>query len=159
MVEPNQTTPNFNIPSKASIDEFLSLARQYTETVESPVDPAPVEDSPIDPPADRGSYAAAANPAVGQCCEARLRALNLARSKEKGQYAADKDAALAYRNAMPPLAGAGNIRDFIACVAHGMLIDAIAGPDGARLLYAAQVAQASLHKPSPNRAGRPASNS
>jgi hypothetical protein len=41
---------------------------------------------------------------------------------------------------MPPLSGDENIRDFIACTAHGMLIDAISGTDAARLLYAAQVA-------------------
>lgn len=47
----------------------------------------------------------------------------------------------------PPLSGADNIRDFIACVAHGMLIAAIEGPAGARLLYAAQVAHCTLEKP------------
>jgi hypothetical protein len=62
---------------------------------------------------------------------------------------------------MPPLSGPENIRDFIACVAHAMLIGAILGPDGARLLYAAQVAyQASAHaevKPTSTRGpGRPA---
>jgi hypothetical protein len=35
---------------------------------------------------------------------------------------------------MPQLSGQENIRDFIACVAYGMLIKAITGPDGARLL-------------------------
>ncbi len=47
---------------------------------------------------------------------------------------------------MPPLSGEQNIRDFIACAAHGMLIDAIDPPVGARLLYAAQVAHRTLHK-------------
>jgi hypothetical protein len=41
---------------------------------------------------------------------------------------------------MPPLSGARNIRDFVACVAHAMALTAIDGPDGARFLYAAQVA-------------------
>ena len=36
---------------------------------------------------------------------------------------------------------------FIACVAYGMLIEAISGCDGARLLYAAQVAQSALRTP------------
>ena len=50
----------------------------------------------------------------------------------------------AYRSAMPPLTGPENIRDFIACTAHGMLIEAIDGPDAARLLYAAQIANGTL---------------
>jgi hypothetical protein len=41
---------------------------------------------------------------------------------------------------MPPLTGARNICDFVARVAHAMALNAIDGPDGARLLYAAQVA-------------------
>jgi hypothetical protein len=45
---------------------------------------------------------------------------------------------------MPSLSGPDNIRDFIACVAHGMLIGAIRDTDGARLLYAAQVARGAL---------------
>jgi hypothetical protein len=51
-------------------------------------------------------------------------------------YDADK----AYREAMPPLSGYENIRDFIVCTAHGMLIGAILDKQGAKLLYAAQVA-------------------
>jgi hypothetical protein len=45
---------------------------------------------------------------------------------------------------MPQLSGQESIRDFIACVAYGMLIKTIAGPDGARLLYAAQVANSTV---------------
>jgi hypothetical protein len=48
----------------------------------------------------------------------------------------------AFRKSLPPLTGRENIQNFIACVAHGMLIGAILSPDGARLLYAAQVAMA-----------------
>jgi hypothetical protein len=41
---------------------------------------------------------------------------------------------------MPSLIGAQNIRDFVACVAHGMLLEAIEDRSGGKLLYAAQVA-------------------
>ena len=47
-----------------------------------------------------------------------------------------------YRMAMPPLVGFANIRDFIACVTHGVLIGAIQSKDSTKLLYAAQVALA-----------------
>jgi hypothetical protein len=51
----------------------------------------------------------------------------------------------AYCEAMPPLSGYENIRDFIACAAHGILIDAIPEKRANQLLYAAQVALASLN--------------
>jgi hypothetical protein len=73
--------------------------------------------------------AATSNPAVARCCKA---------------FAANAAAEYAYRNAMPPLAGAQNIRDFIACVAHGMLTGAILAADGTRFLYAAQVAYSTV---------------
>ena len=56
----------------------------------------------------------------------------------------------AYCKALPPLAGYASTRDFIACVAHGILIEAIPQKRANQLLYAAQVALASLHyEPNP----------
>jgi len=52
----------------------------------------------------------------------------------------------AYREAMPPLMGARNIRDFIACVAHGMLLHVFEANEASKLLYAAQVAAQSEAK-------------
>jgi hypothetical protein len=60
---------------------------------------------------------------------------------------------------MPPLSGHENIRDFIACVAQGILIEAISGSDGARLLYAAQVAHTALNIPAQSRKSTPVSKS
>jgi hypothetical protein len=54
------------------------------------------------------------------------------------------DASKAYRNAMPLLSGASEIGDFIACVAHGVLIDARTPQMSTQLLYAAQVAIGAL---------------
>jgi hypothetical protein len=88
------------------------------------------------------SSPAAANPAVARCAQAYTRALATTWNKSKDHYDSIKDGKNAYRQAMPPLSGHDNIRDFIACTAHGMLIDAIDGAEGARLLYAAQVAYA-----------------
>src|SRR6185437_12980035 len=50
----------------------------------------------------------------------------------------------AYFRHIPFLSDAENIRAFIACVGHGMLIGAIHMQDGAKLLYAAQVARSAL---------------
>lgn len=46
----------------------------------------------------------------------------------------------AFRDAMPPLAGRQNVRDFIACVACGLLKGVISNSESPRLLYAAQIA-------------------
>jgi hypothetical protein len=63
---------------------------------------------------------------------------------------ASNQAGLAYRNVMPPLVGYGNIRDFIACLACGILIGAITADSSGQLLYAAQIALSALsHAPKP----------
>lgn len=95
------------------------------------------------PAAPRNLNPAAENLAVARCCEAWTLTFQETARRE-GEAVATVEAEQAYRKAMPPLSGAGNIRDFIACTAHGMLIGAIGGPDGARLLYAAQVAYSTL---------------
>ena len=57
---------------------------------------------------------------------------------------AAKEAAVAYCNAMPSLAGPDGIRDFITCAAFGILIGAIPAERSGQVLYAAQVALAAL---------------
>jgi hypothetical protein len=88
------------------------------------------------------SYAASINPAVARCCQAWARAHDAAAAN--GKSYPDHEARKAYRRALPPLSGPDNIRDFIACTAHAILIGAIESNDGARLLYAAQVARGAL---------------
>jgi hypothetical protein len=108
--------------------------RSMTETEE--VLTAPVMPSDFIP--------ALKNPAVAHCCEVwestRLKAENQGKIPVLARVAAHK----AFQKSLPPLTGLENIRDFIACVAHGMLIGAILFRDGARLLYAAQVAHAAV---------------
>lgn len=58
-------------------------------------------------------------------------------------------AAQQYRTAMPVPSGRKGIRDFIACVAHGVLIGAITPRESTALLYAAQVAQSTLRESEP----------
>ena len=93
------------------------------------------------------SGAALTNPAIARCCDAwrsRYQA-EISKSKSKDEVLSAYRADASYRAAMPPLLDHEGIRDFIACIAHGMLIDTIQHQDGTRLLYAAQVALSSLH--------------
>lgn len=46
---------------------------------------------------------------------------------------------------MPPLSTRDSCRDFIACIAQGMLLGAIPEKEGGKLLYAAQVALAAAN--------------
>ncbi len=59
---------------------------------------------------------------------------------------AAKAAGYAYRNAMPLLVGPEGIRNFVACIAHGILIGAIEKEQSGPLLYAAQVALGSIQR-------------
>jgi hypothetical protein len=84
---------------------------------------------------------AAENPAVARCCDAYTTAFMAAFADDpEDEFDARSHGKDAYRKALPPLSGNRNIRDFIACVAYGILIEAIDDSRGTRLLYAAQVA-------------------
>ena len=65
---------------------------------------------------------------------------------DKGEKAPEvaRLARLAYAASLPKLSNADCIRDYIACVVHGMGIGAILSAEGARLLYGAQVAHSAL---------------
>jgi len=96
--------------------------------------------------------AAPENPAVARCMKAWIRTFKEARAKNKSEYESEKAAIQAYRDAMPSPSGHENIRDFIACVARGMLIGIIVGNDSTKLLYAAQVATGiTLRQPAPQK--------
>lgn len=87
------------------------------------------------------------NPAVMHCCLAHRRAYEIElerRGDKEGDIRYSHDAQYAYRRTLPPLTGYKNIRDFIACVAHGVLIQAIPERQGSTLLYAAQVALSTI---------------
>jgi hypothetical protein len=92
------------------------------------------------PKPPRADGPSAANLAVANCLKAYSEALQTAVNQLASNYDATKAAALAYRESMPPLCGQNNIRDFIACVSHAMLIQVIDTTDGTKLLYAAQIA-------------------
>jgi hypothetical protein len=86
------------------------------------------------------------NPAIAQCCKAWLRAFDKGMAEKDNRVYAAFIAGKDYRRAIPPLAGEESIRNFIACVAHGMLIGAVTGADATKLLYAAQVALAAVRR-------------
>ncbi len=88
------------------------------------------------------------NPAVIRCCQAWQSSIEDSRAKKMDRFDAQDRATAAYRNAMPDLSGYENIRDFVACIGHGMLIGAFDGIEGPKFLYAAQVAIGALrHEP------------
>jgi len=103
-----------------------------------------IETEPASTTTQAPQPAPSANQAVAACCAAWSSAYNAVVSATSGpienRNKASHNAAEAYRRAMPTLSGPQSIGDFIACVAHGMLVEAISGSDGTKLLYAAQVA-------------------
>ena len=122
-------------------------------TTESNAQLVLVESAPL-PALDPDPIQASA--AIKRCCAAWQRAYDAFMEGKQGSsvekaYAKHK-AAPAYCEAMPTLAGYESIRDFIACAAHGILIDKIPEKKATQLLYAAQVALSSLkQEPKPQR--------
>jgi hypothetical protein len=89
------------------------------------------------------SNPALANRAVARCCQIWQSVFRAELDRGEHRVLAARSAGEAYCGAMPSLTGEQNIRDFIACVAHGILLQAIEEKNGGKLLYAAQVAYAS----------------
>jgi hypothetical protein len=115
--------------------------------------------SPIATSAEDGPAPARDNPRVAHCCNVFERAFLAAAGTGLSEYGMKDRASQAYRNAMPPLTGYQNCCDFVACVAHGILIEAIPEALGTKLLYAAQVALSNVRqqpKPQPSATGAPA---
>ena len=122
-----------------------------------PIEKAPTPDTPVAPADSVGKepHPAMLHPAVARCVEANdktfSKCLAAGYSRADASRAGDKS----YRRAMPPLAGREDIRDFIACVAHGMLIGVFEAKDASRLIYAAQTAYSSALEPVNRLPGRP----
>lgn len=103
--------------------------------------------SPFIPAAELIVYGSAIeNPGVIRCCGAAHRAFLAAVAEGKPDEAAHSEGVQAYRRAMPPLDSDDNIRNFISCVAHAMLLRILDPAETPRLLYAAQCAIAALRK-------------
>ena len=93
-------------------------------------------------------YPSLENPAIALCAEIWLKIHAATLQHTKNLYAAERCAAKAFRLAMPPLSGYRNICDFIACAGYGMLTGSIKADIGTKLLYAAQVALATVPRES-----------
>jgi hypothetical protein len=89
---------------------------------------------------DKITIAAHENPVVARCTRAWVLFYYEATMKGASDVSARARACQAYRLAMPPLTGHRNVRDFIACTTHGMLLGVLDGDEATKLLYAAQVA-------------------
>ena len=100
--------------------------------------PAAVEDSL--PPFD------AQRAAVVRCADAWFQTYKATLANGESSSEARRKANEVYRLTMPPLIGYENIRDFIACTAHGMLLGAIDSRQSTKLLYAAQVTLGAVRK-------------
>ena len=69
---------------------------------------------------------------------------SLAPPDDDSTYFASKQASLSFRDAMPPLAGYENIRDFIACTTYAMLKRILDKGECQQLFGAAKIAMALL---------------
>jgi len=123
--------------SQSRHDRLQSLTKELESLLKKAISQRPP--SPLT--ALSSSAPAATNPAVARCVQAYTEAYDIAiQEPEYDEHHAKYAGKFAYRQSLPPLIGRRNIRDFTACVAHGMLLNVIDTADGTRILYAAQVA-------------------
>jgi hypothetical protein len=86
------------------------------------------------------------NPAVEHCCQARQAAIAEATALGLETHKIDKAGQEAYFKAMPNFLDYESIRDFIACVAYGMINGAVHPIAAPHYFYAAQVAVSALRQ-------------
>lgn len=79
-------------------------------------------------------------PAITRCCDAWYQALQSAEDRGVNKVSKWLRANEAYRNAMPPLNSPENIRDFLACLTHCTIINAISNIQCDQLLKMARLA-------------------
>jgi hypothetical protein len=135
---------------------FLLLRNEDRMTQNATIDPVAAA-STTPRPAEEPST----NPAVQRCWNAYVRALI---SGGGPKIAAARDNAQdAYRKTLPHFTRA-SIRDFIACITHGMVLGVFWKTEGPRLVAAAKAALAALprepaplgsHKPPPRESIKP----
>jgi hypothetical protein len=138
-ISPQKRT--IKISSNPVIQGETNMAESSADALQQKFLKALCQPRPAPKPPDT-AIPAAANPAIAYCLQAYTNALQAALREDESHFRATDAAKAAYRSAMPPLTGSRNIRDFVACIAHAMAINALDGREGARLLYAAQVASA-----------------
>ena len=111
-------------------------------------------------PVSRNAPPSLSNPAVAHCARAweRTRKRILSAAPDEGKDVDDwedfarEKAEAAFRNALPPLCGEDNIRDFIACVAYALVNEIILPIVCTDYMEAAKVALSAVraHRRQPN---------
>ncbi|HWG18983.1 MAG TPA: hypothetical protein VG225_00550 [Terracidiphilus sp.] len=96
----------------------------------------PIPETPAD--------AASPNAAVQHCCSVYHQTLAGKRKAGDTSFRPQQEAEEAYCNAMPFLTSRTAVLDFIACVAHGMLLKVFYKDDGVKLITAARAALSAL---------------
>jgi len=94
-------------------------------------------------------------PAIDRCCKAWYAAFQKAQAAGTNPVSVRLRANEAYRFAMPPLNSVQNIKDFMACVVHGIMVGAIVDERGNRWIQAARVAAEMYRKAPQNRGSSP----
>jgi hypothetical protein len=122
------------------LNEFLNKYKNHPAFKMDPPSREPASAPVADPVPDVPDAPRTANDAINECYEAYRLAWQAAKARGATSSAVKIEADHAFRTALPPLVGFYRICDFIACVAHGVLLGAISGADSSKLLYAAQVA-------------------
>lgn len=84
------------------------------------------------------------SPAVLECWTAYQQKYAIECGKGAREDDAYLDAKMAYRMAIPCLTDKASMRDFVACVTHGLVLGLIPNEDVGKLLYAANVAAGML---------------
>lgn len=144
------------VPLYASAEAAAPAATAPETASETAIDPEPMVNSDV-PPIWPGSAAApfmSLKDAVQNCCRAYNQVLAADKARGLSDGTATDNAAKAYCNALPYLTSAGNIRAFIACIAHAMPLRIIHMDDGLKLINAARAAFAALPREA-RAAGRP----
>ena len=108
------------------------------------------------PPIEPANAECAPNRAVVRCCRAVEEVYQEVLKETGNDMKAQLLSRDAYAAAMPTLSSPESVRDFIACVAHGLLFGLLQETKAARLLYAAQVASGALGTRAASRGQRPA---
>ena len=148
-----QCDPSAPVKPQPQQPAAASASTNPDSTASAAAPPAATKADPVPPSPDAP---------VLRCCTVYRETWANERSKGSDNFDTRERSRAAYLHAMPFLTTRANIRDFIACVAKGMMLRVILYDEGAGLISAARIALAAMPKdPAPplenaaRRAGRP----
>lgn len=82
--------------------------------------------------------------AIRRCCAAYNRQLDLACEQKQDDYETLRKAKEAYRRALPHLTSRTNIQAFLACLAHGLVLEVLYAHDAKQLAILARSTLATM---------------